>query len=101
MPASYILLLPHYLAQGGYTPAGTTVTEGGAIPVGWRPTIACDPQNSQAIQNYWNAGPMSGAELNFLACPQPKPQIYWQPIPGSTSGAYQLTGAGASLGPHT
>ena len=102
MAASYLLLTAHYLASG-YAPAGTTVTEGGAIPPGWRPTPACDPQNTQAIQAYWQAGPPTGADTNFLACPQPKLAIYWQPIPGgsSSSSAYQLTGAGASLGPKT
>jgi hypothetical protein len=101
MAAVYILTSPHYLALGGYTPAGTTIVEGRDVPIGWRPTWAVDPQNTQAIQNYWNAGPPSAADVNFLSCPQPKPQIYWQPIPGSTSGAYQLTWLGAALGPHS
>jgi hypothetical protein len=94
--AFYILTAPHYLATG-YAEAGTVVTEGVNIPVGWKPTQACDPQNATAIQNYWTMGPPTGADTNYLSNPQVKPAIYWVGIPGHLN-VYQLTGAGASLG---
>lgn len=102
--AVYRLLADHYLASG-YAPAGTVVTEGLQIPNGWIPTTASEPQNAQAIQNFWNAGPQaqkdaesgrdrfwSGAAL-FSQVP---PVIYWNSI---GNGLWQLTGAGAALGP--
>jgi hypothetical protein len=98
MAASYILLVPHFVG-GSLLPAGTLVTEGSQIPVGWIPTLACDPQDSTAIQNYWNAGPQSGAEPNrdFYPWVPVKSTTYWTPVPG-TQGYWQLTGAGTSLG---
>jgi hypothetical protein len=52
-----------------------------------------------AIQNFWNAGPATAPTYGMGAypfVPAQNAQIYWQQI-----GAYtwQLTGAGASLGP--
>jgi hypothetical protein len=106
--ASYLLLVPHYIG-GSLLPAGTIVTEGGAIPIGWVPTAAVDPLNAQAIQNYFNAGPQSvaGGEYSrdyYWSQPITKdepgvkpPQVQWRQVSGH-AGAYQLTGAGASLG---
>jgi hypothetical protein len=95
---SYVLLVPHYIG-GAELPAGTLVTEGVQIPVGWIPTLAVDPQDSVAIQNYWNAGPQDGAEPNRDFYPWvPLPATtYWVPVAG-TQGYWQLTGTGASLG---
>jgi hypothetical protein len=96
--AAYLLLVPHYLLTG-YAPAGTVVVEGGAIPVGWVPTLACDPQGQTAIQNFWNAGPPEDAEPNrdlyWSAPPIQKAAVFWVQV---GPRAYQLTGAGASLG---
>lgn len=105
MTAQYRLLADHYFEATGSFPAGTVVTEGNQIPVGWIPSIASEPLNAQAIQNYWNAGPRGkmdaepsrsifdsiGAYFVQLA-----PVIYWARVPGTT--LFQLTGAGASLG---
>ena len=65
--------------------------------MGWKPTIACDPQNSAAITACWTMGPPTFAETNYLSNPEVKPTIYWVGIPGHRN-VYQLTGAGASLG---
>jgi hypothetical protein len=96
--ASYLLLVPHYMG-GAELSAGTVVTEGSQIPVGWIPTLAVDPQDAVAIQNYWNAGPQDGAEPNrdFYPWVPLKATTYWVPIAG-VQGYWQLTGTGASLG---
>jgi hypothetical protein len=85
------------------------VTEGGAIPVGWIPTVAVDPLNSAAIQAYWNAGPRAVASAEYsltyyssapLVPDEPgskPPAVQWKAVPGTTN-AFQLTGAGAALG---
>lgn len=105
MTAQYRLLADHYLPSGASVSAGTVITEGVDVPMGWIPSPSVDPQNAQAIQAFWNAGPMGcldaeksrsqyssiGNFFVFLA-----PVIYWTRIPGTT--LFQLTGAGASLG---
>lgn len=105
MPAQYRLLAKHYFEATGYFPAGTIVTEGNQIPVGWVPSIASEPLNDQAIAAYWSAGPRGklDAENNRAVFDsigayfiQLAPQIYWQNIQGTSM--FQLTGAGASLG---
>src|SRR5437868_3003596 len=80
---SYLLLTDHYLATG-YTPAGTTVTEGKEIPIGWIPTLAVDPLNTVAIQAFWNAGPRALAEAEASREFYPvagnifrRPVVYW------------------------
>ena len=99
-PATDLLLVPHYLASG-YAEAGTVVTEGQNIPLGWIPTAACDPQGSAAIQAFWNVGPrpISGGEYSrdFYPWVPLKPVVYWQFY--DDEGGYILTGAGAALGP--
>jgi hypothetical protein len=101
IPAVYLLLVPHYLASG-LAPAGTVVTEGANIPVGWVPTVACDPQNVSATHQYWKAGsgPVAGAEFSqdyYGSAPLiQRPIVNWGPL--GPLGAYQLTGPGAVLG---
>lgn len=110
MAASYRLLTDHYL-PGGFVQAGTTVTEGdGNIPVGWIPSLAVDPLNTLAIQNFWNQGPqgMDDAEITrdfyplfwqrWTNQPVTAPAVYWKQ---TARGVFQLTGAGASLGVKT
>jgi hypothetical protein len=97
----YRLLVPHYLALIGYAEAGLIVTEGIEIPVGWIPTLACEPLTTGAIQSYWDAGPRyaAGAEYSedfYPFVPIQRPAVYWQPL--GPLGYFQLTGAGASLG---
>lgn len=104
MPAQYRLLIDHYLPGDVLTPAGTTVTEGVQIPVGWVPTPSSEPLNASAIQAFWNAGPqgLKDAEpgrdrfWTGLAYRLAPPLVYWASI---GNGLWQLTGAGASLGP--
>jgi hypothetical protein len=95
---SYVLLVPHFIG-GTELPAGTLVTEGVQIPTGWIPTLAVDPQDSVAIQNYWNAGPQDGAEPNrdFYPWVPLASMTHWVPVAG-LQGYWQLTGAGTSLG---
>src|SRR5262245_30995536 len=57
--ASYRLISDHYV-NGGLLWAGSIVSEGVEIPVGWRPTLACDPQDSDGLQKFFDAGPPPG-----------------------------------------
>jgi hypothetical protein len=100
--ASYRLLEDHYLATGYYA-AESIITEGAEIPFGWPPSRAVDPQNAQAIQAFWNAGPSRGAPIYsstpnlYRAMAIRVPSVYWTAVPGDP-GAFILTGAGAALG---
>lgn len=118
MAAQYKLLTDHYFPNKGIVLAGTYVTEGdGNIPIGWTPTLAVEPLNSDAITAFWNTGPrgMNDAEcgrdywpLGWLnrfengdpTIPIRAPSVYWAPVAGRP-GVWQLTGNGASLGPRT
>jgi hypothetical protein len=102
----YKLILPHYLNQG-YLPAGAIITEGGAIPFGWVPTLAVDPLNSAAVSAFYAAGPrsISYEDLNRWAASNPQDQL---PIPSpvqpvtfwkQNGNFYSLTGLGAGLPP--
>lgn len=112
--SSYRLLVKHYL-YGYYYEAGTIITEGVEVPIGWVPTPACEPLNTLAIQAFWNAGPRLGVERSqdfypfvgqYVSVfrpqtgPRPIPAIYWAQVPG-TNNTYILTGDGASLGAKT
>lgn len=104
IPAKYLLLVDHYLATG-YTQAGTVVTEGVQIPVGWLPTLAVDPLNTSAVLAFWNNGPRGQQDAEkardfFPFIPFTAPQVYWAAVPGQ-QGVYVLTGAGALLGNKT
>jgi hypothetical protein len=89
-----------------YIQAGQIFSDGApdySIPVGWVPPACVDPISPDAIQNFWNAG----VQLLGLVRQQwtntgaiAPPQICWAPFP-SAGGTrpYQLTGAGAALGP--
>jgi hypothetical protein len=104
--ASYRLLSDHWLVDPSganvYHSAGDIVTEGISIPFGWPPTLASEPLNTQAIQQYWNIGPrgMLDAEpqrdFYVKAFNLVPPSIKWVRVGGTT--LFQLTGAGASLG---
>jgi hypothetical protein len=103
--AMYRLLEPHYLS-GVYYAAGSIVKEGFQIPISWVPTLAVDPLNSFAVQNFYNAGPrsLSNEDLNQWARGNPQGQIgfvappvtFWQ---ASSGNLYRLTGLGASFPP--
>ena len=106
MGASYRLLSDHWVVDMSganvYHNAGDIVMEGRDIPFGWPPTLASEPLNTQAIQQYWNIGPrgMLDAEpqRDFYVKPfnLVPPSIKWVRVGGTT--LFQLTGAGASLG---
>ena len=72
----------------------------GATGMGARTAVDC--VDSDAIQKFWNAGVqlLGLVRQQFTGVPVAPPQIYWQPFP-SAGGTrpYQLTGAGAALGP--
>lgn len=103
VPASYLLLIDHYL-PGGYALAGTTITEGGPyIPFGWIPTPSVDPLTPNAIAKFWAVGPSflidaeASRDLTQPGIPLfRKPLVYWQFV---SPGTFILTGAGATLGP--
>jgi hypothetical protein len=100
------LLSDHYVVSPSgtsvYHNAGDVITEGVDVPIGWPPTLASEPLNSEALQQYWNLGPigMNDAEpqrdfynVSFKLTP---PLVKWVRI---APNLYQLTGAGAILGP--
>lgn len=91
--AWYRLLTPHH-QDGQLLPALSEVTR----PAGFVPTLHMEPLDGEAIRAYWDAGPRPSTPPQRLAT---KPKIYWQPIPnvGGSIAFYQLTGAGAALGP--
>jgi hypothetical protein len=61
--ASYVALADLYLPGDLFVQAGATLSDSNApgslpIPVGWLPPSgAVDPIDTQAVQNYFNAGP--------------------------------------------
>ena len=101
MAASYRLLRPQYLSSG-WRPAGDVINEGVDVHLGWAPTLAVDPLNTQAVNAFYAAGPRDNAHesLNFWAGGEfvPKPATYWY-IFTDTSGQeyWALSGLGASL----
>ena len=112
MAAVYRLLAPH-LVNNVYLDAGSIVTEGKELPIGWKPTHAVDPQNSDGVLALWQAGPREDGRANatptlgdygirgqfsnvFIA----PPLVYWRPFQTpNTNNLFILTGAGAALGP--
>ena len=101
---------------GVYVEAGAILTDSGhnaLIPAGWTPPLSVDPQDTEAIENFWAAGPRSAAGSQpgiaagnlwgygvWTGVPIVGPTIYWiayPPIPGNMI----LTGSGQALGPRT
>jgi hypothetical protein len=108
VPAQWRLLSDHYVTDPSGVPIyhenQDVLVEGVDVPIGWKPTLASEPLNASAIQQYWNFGPqgMLDAEDQRDFYPRsyvtlPRPAIKWVRVPGTTF--FQLTGAGASLGP--
>jgi len=101
--ASYRLLSPHVI-QGVYLDANAIVTEGGAIPFGWVPTLAVDPLSSTAVSAFYMAGPRYPGEYEDLnnwsyfrsSFNQPQPSVtHWH-----KSGVFwSLTGLGTGFPP--
>jgi hypothetical protein len=101
MTASYRLLVPHWI-EDAYLEANTIVTEGVNIPVGWKPTLGCEPLNSAGlsafaaqppglcplIQSQFSNNVVSGPTTAWVGTPQAEGCTKWQ-----------LTGLGASLAP--
>ena len=100
--SAYRFLQDCYVGTQLYLAGSTASTAdvSGSLPTGWVPNGAVDPQDNAAITAIWNAGP----QLCGLVRPQwstqavNTPAIYWQPFNLALT-QYQLTGAGASLGP--
>lgn len=103
---TYRALTDIFLPNDTYIEAGTTFTG----PPGWIPSVGVDPIDTNAIQAYWNLGPvmMTNAEIGMCLFPwgswirrtgEPvfPPIVYWKPAPVG----FILTGAGAGLGPKT
>jgi hypothetical protein len=102
-----------YFNAGG---AASTADVGGSLPTNWQPSGAVEPLDSAAITDFWNAGPQICGLIRtqFSTLPVAPPAIFWRRIPtpppttpppyfppgGVLAPAiYQLTGAGAALGP--
>jgi hypothetical protein len=102
--ASYRFLQDHNIGGQTYL-AGTTASTadvGGTLPTNWVPTGQVDPIDGTAIQAFFNAGVqlLGAVRSQWTGIVVAPPAIYWQPFP-SAGGTrpYQLTGAGAALGP--
>jgi hypothetical protein len=90
-------LLADCVIGGAVIPAGTTVT----MPTGgWTPPGCVDPIDANAIQDFWNVGPQPAplARTQFSTQSVAALQIFWRCV-NPTTNQYQLTGAGAALGP--
>jgi hypothetical protein len=83
MVAQYMLRASHYLASG-YQPTGTIINEGVDVPMGWIPSFAVDPLNTDAVNAYYANGPKDGGQYEALSLYQGggiapiKPVTYWQ-----------------------
>ena len=102
----YRMLSDHYV-NGNMLEAGTTQNDnvGGLLPSGFVPTVGMDPQDQDAINKFWFAGPLALAAnsaylaLGIIGKVAAKPLIYWVPVSGASGDElYILTGNGASLG---
>lgn len=104
-PATYRLLADHYL-PGGFYPAGSVITEGdGSIPFGWIPTLAVDPQGTQAILSFHAAGPQGMLSATAIAAEgqwgfwfrgaTSAPTVRWERV--GTSTFFRLIGTTLSL----
>jgi len=93
--AKYRLLGDVY-TTGAHLLAGQIVN----MPNDWIPPGCVDPIDADAVQSYWNAGvQISGPTIQRFVPLQQNPKIYWQPVGRPIDRYYQLTGAGAALGP--
>jgi hypothetical protein len=107
MAASYKLLSDHWVSAGGgqVLQAGTIATVGRELPLGFKPTALCDPQNADGLAAFYAAGPqlpslIRNSWVNGLVVSQPVTR--WIPNPTPTvpfngAGEYVLTGLGAGL----
>jgi hypothetical protein len=93
--AQYRFLADCFVGQS-HILAGTTVS----MADDWVPHGNCEPIDAAAIRAFWNAGP----QLCGVVRPQwsnqvvTLPSCHWQCV-NPVNSMYQLTGAGASLGP--
>jgi hypothetical protein len=110
----YRALVDLFVMPGSiYVQAGSIISNapGDVLPANWTPPAgSVDPIDTQAIQNFWTAGPagMSSADhgtaqlgpwwsgQRWTGIAISPPSVYWVPAPGG----FKLTGGGASLGVH-
>jgi hypothetical protein len=105
--ASYRLLVPHFV-QNAWLDANTIVTEGQQIPVGWPPSLGCDPLNAAGVTAFAAQPPgqtplVQSQFSNNVVGP---PLTYWlrsfTPADSDGNGgdtSWRLTGLGAGLSP--
>jgi hypothetical protein len=100
--AQYRLLLPHIL-NNIYYDANSIISEIVDVPIGWVPTLAVDPLNARAVQQFYNAGPRAGGtyeDLNMTDTIRTSfnvlqsPVTYWK----QSGNFYTLTGLGVTFG---
>ena len=79
----------------------STADVGGTLPTNWVPCVAVDPLDASAINAFWQAGvQLPGlVRQQWNGIPVAPPLIYWKPFNLINAVSYQLTGAGAALGP--
>lgn len=101
--AQYRLLADHYINNQTLV-AGTVVTTGVEVPSNFLPNANCEPLDTPAIQAFFDLGPDYFNVSSNLGVVRGggASSVHWQLIGRSSSpksDIYQLTGAGASLGP--
>ena len=95
----YRALAPLYIGTAYYE-AGETISVANGS---WIPPAMVDPIDSAAITDFWNAGVQIAGLIRqqWSTLPVSPPAVYWKPVNPALGqlSAYQLTGAGAALGP--
>jgi hypothetical protein len=102
MTATYRLLEDHYI-NDVLLEAGTTVTDTGAgaqIPVGWKPTLNCEPLDSGGLAAFYAQPPgLAGLVRAQWTTQAVNPAVtYWVATPGPVT-SWSLTGLGSGLAP--
>jgi hypothetical protein len=90
---------------GRMFPAGTVASTadvpGGLLPAGWQPGPFVDPLDSNAVNDFYNAGPMRPAR-QWGGGFGPKPVTYWLATPQPTNSSvtlWSLVGLGIGKAP--
>ena len=98
--ATYRLLEDHFVARAGGTflSAGAVVTTGVELPNGWVPTPNVDPLDSDAVNTFYEQGPVQPGlvRMQWSTIAVPPPTTYWTRV---GNGFWSLTGLGAALAP--
>ena len=103
--SKYRLLADHYVGDR-LLEAGSIVSTGVELPVGWVPSLAVDPIDGEGTQAFFDAGPtgaVGSAEHGALSTVfngnrwtgvnVAAPNVYWEPVTVNGVPCWQLHGA--------